>query len=173
MSFSNVLWLKTSEKIFKIWTILEFKRVGVSKIDHQNWNFPFSPDRWDRKVRFLLSDVAKQGGLKCPDPQNFPLPGAKIQQKPSFLSVSEQIGATFFFGLRPKKNVAKQGGLVAKGGLVARITTDSLSYPGKSLLSTPDNGNSLSPREMSSFSAWHREQSFLHHEISSFSAMRP
>ena len=63
---------------------------------------------------------------KCPDPQNFPLRGSEIPLKTSFLNVSEQIKATFFFGLRPKKNVAKQGGVSCEGGggLVARISTD-------------------------------------------------
>ena len=53
------------------------------------------------------------------DPKISPLRGAKNRPKPSFLGVSEQIGATIFFGLRPKNVVAKQG-----GGLMVRITTD-------------------------------------------------
>ena len=71
--------------------------------------------------------LRNKGGLVAilGKPQKFPLRGVQKTRKTSFSSVSEQIRATKIFGLRPKKFVAKQGGLVAKGGLVARITTDS------------------------------------------------
>ena len=98
----------------------------------KSWeNFPVKSKKIDfiRKPPPLFQIRDKQGGGA------FLLNRSEVQKisacgglKTSFLNVSEQIGATFFFGLRPKKMVAKQGGFLHKGGVLQRNVTDSIVF---------------------------------------------
>ena len=79
----------------------------------------------------LLRIVEKQGGLvaKLKNPQNFPPGGSKNQNFLDFWRFQTKWEPNIFRPSAENMFVEKQGGLVAKGRLVASNRSDSFKLP--------------------------------------------